>query len=38
LRIEEYKEEDAKEAIEKAEFVFERLKTLLKERYKLVIG
>lgn len=34
--LEEYEEEDAKEAIEKAEFVFERLKTLLKERYRLV--
>ncbi len=34
--LEEYEEEDANEAIEKAEFVFERLKALLKERYGLV--
>jgi HEPN domain-containing protein len=34
--LEEYKEEDANEAIEKAEFVFERLKALIEERYGLV--
>ncbi len=35
--LEKYREEDAKEAIEKAEFVFERLKLLLNENYGLVI-
>ncbi len=35
--LEEYREKDAEEAIEKAEFVFERLRVLLKDRYGLVV-
>lgn len=35
--LEEYREKDAEEAVEKAVFVFERLKALLYERYGLVM-